>query len=193
MTDVADAMLLQRLFGRLWAQGVTCVMTSNRAPHDLYYGGLNRSLFLPFIPLLLTHVDVVHLAGAPDFRQTHALTDAFYYSPLTPATVYSTRNASSFCGVVFFFLFFPSKLTFDTSWRSCLHCQQHLLSSLSSSSSSPTSSISSSSILVPGNKATGTLHAALPRRARHPASPDPYLGTRSSCRCCQWSYRLVYL
>jgi len=68
VTDIADAMILGRLFRRLFDSGVVVVATSNVAPDELYRDGLNRSLFVPFIAMIEEHMDVVRLAARADFR-----------------------------------------------------------------------------------------------------------------------------
>ncbi|WP_323015963.1 cell division protein ZapE, partial [Devosia sp.] len=67
--DITNAMLLDRLFGQLFAGGVTLVATSNVIPDDLYKDGLNRQLFLPFIALLKQRTEVVALLSAQDYRR----------------------------------------------------------------------------------------------------------------------------
>ncbi|GGI32369.1 cell division protein ZapE [Bradyrhizobium guangdongense] len=68
VTDIADAMILGRLFAKLFELGTVVVATSNVAPDDLYKGGLNRALFLPFIKQITEHMDVSRLDARTDFR-----------------------------------------------------------------------------------------------------------------------------
>ncbi len=68
VTDIADAMILGRLFAKLFDLGTVVVVTSNVAPEDLYKGGLNRALFLPFIAQISDHMDVLRLDARTDFR-----------------------------------------------------------------------------------------------------------------------------
>ena len=82
--DIADAMILGRLFEKLFELGVVMVATSNVAPERLYWDGLNRSLFLPFIRLLGTHVDEAVLAAATDYRMEKTDTDEVWTMPLGP-------------------------------------------------------------------------------------------------------------
>lgn len=67
--DITNAMLLYRLFDKLFAGGLTLVATSNVAPDDLYRDGLNRQLFLPFIDLLKQHATIASLPAARDYRR----------------------------------------------------------------------------------------------------------------------------
>lgn len=82
VTDIADAMILGRLFEALFARGVTVVATSNREPDSLYENGLNRQLFLPFIAQLKARLAVVRVAGPRDFRLDRLKGAKVWFSPL---------------------------------------------------------------------------------------------------------------
>jgi len=81
VTDIADAMILGRLFARLFELGVVVVATSNVAPDELYRDGLNRALFLPFIAMLQRHMEVIRLDARTDFRLEKLAGHPVFYVP----------------------------------------------------------------------------------------------------------------
>lgn len=84
VTDIADAMILGRLFEKLFADGVVVVATSNVAPQDLYAGGLNRALFLPFIGEIETRMRVMSLESRTDYRMEKLEGVSTWHTPLGP-------------------------------------------------------------------------------------------------------------
>jgi len=86
VTDIADAMVLSRLFGEMMECGVIVVATSNRPPDDLYKDGINRPLFEPFIDRIKADFDIVDLNGPTDYRYDRLKGVETYYSPVNAET-----------------------------------------------------------------------------------------------------------
>jgi cell division protein ZapE len=82
VTNIADAMILGRLFETLFEEGITIVATSNRAPDDLYKNGLQRDRFLPFIDLLKQRLEILELGGGHDYRMDRMRELDVYLTPL---------------------------------------------------------------------------------------------------------------
>jgi cell division protein ZapE len=93
VTDIADAMILGRLFARLFELGTVVVVTSNVAPDDLYKGGLNRSLFLPFIAQISEHMEVLRLDARTDFRLEKLAGVKMWLVPADPAAAAALDKA----------------------------------------------------------------------------------------------------
>lgn len=81
VTDIADAMILGRLFTQLLDAGVIVVATSNAIPSELYKDGLNRSLFLPFVNLIELRLDLIVLEAERDYRQDRLTGRSLYFVP----------------------------------------------------------------------------------------------------------------
>jgi cell division protein ZapE len=86
ISDITDAMIVGRLFEKLFAAGIMIVTTSNRPPKDLYLKGLNRQLFLPFIAMLEDQLEVAELESPTDYRQHRLAGAQVYFHPARTAT-----------------------------------------------------------------------------------------------------------
>ncbi|MGQ0674319.1 MAG: cell division protein ZapE [Hyphomicrobium sp.] len=84
VNDIADAMILSRLFKSLFERKVVLVATSNSPPSALYPNGLNRQLFLPFIAMLEERLDLVEVPSAKDFRLSKLAGRPLYFCPVGP-------------------------------------------------------------------------------------------------------------
>lgn len=93
VSDVADAMILGRLFEKLFQRGVVVVATSNRHPDELYKNGINRQLFLPFIAIFKERLDVLHLAAVKDYRLQRIAKSPVWFSPLSVKSTLALDHA----------------------------------------------------------------------------------------------------
>ncbi len=84
VSDIADAMLLGRLFEQLFQRGVVIITTSNRPPDDLYKDGLNRQSFTPFIALIKSRLAIHELEASRDYRLDKLCKDKTYFTPYGP-------------------------------------------------------------------------------------------------------------
>ena len=120
VTDIADAMILKRLFTLLWQQGVILITTSNRVPEDLYLNGIQRESFLPFIPLLREHCKVYQIKSDIDYRHMLIKKEKEYFKKLyynnkdsnTNEVIYQTffchkikKDNEKFMYVLYYFYF----------------------------------------------------------------------------------------
>ena len=82
--NIADAMILGRLFEALFDEGVVVIATSNTHPDNLYRGGLQRDRFLPFIDVLKGRIDILELEAQRDYRRDRLVDMGVYFTPLGP-------------------------------------------------------------------------------------------------------------
>jgi cell division protein ZapE len=93
VADITDAMLLGHLLRALFEQGVTLVATSNEAPDQLYWGGLQRERFLPAVRLIKTRTHVVHMDSNTDYRLRALEKAEIYHAPLDAAAQESLKRS----------------------------------------------------------------------------------------------------
>jgi len=95
ISDITDAMIVGRLFEKLFDNGVVIIATSNRPPDDLYKDGLNRNLFLPFIDEIKKRMTVYNLDSDTDHRQNRLQAHRSYFTPLDEAAEMAVRRVWS--------------------------------------------------------------------------------------------------
>lgn len=93
VTDIADAMILGRLFAKLFELGTVVVATSNVEPVNLYKDGLNRALFLPFIAQISAHMDIMRLDSRTDFRMEKLAGQTMWLVPADDAATAALDKA----------------------------------------------------------------------------------------------------
>ena len=99
VSDIADAMILGRLFQELFAHGLVIVATSNQPPDELYYGGFNRTPFLPAIAAIKQHMHTVAVQGVQDHRlHSGAVEQRYWVRAADAESVFATVFAQLSAG-----------------------------------------------------------------------------------------------